>query len=141
MFSYRLYIISGIILSLVIVVSAITLASNRTSFTSKAAQQGQISLLSGQNSYLFASPASAVADGESMIRLTVFIMDSQGLGVSGQKVKINLSAPVTIQDTQPLTDSFGRAIFDMTASDPGNYTISAEVSGVTLPQQVTVTFR
>jgi hypothetical protein len=46
-----------------------------------------------------------------------------------------------ISETQPMTDNLGRAIFDLTSSNPGNYTIIAEASGVTLPQQVSISFQ
>ena len=138
---HRIYIASGIILSTIIIISAISIASNRISFRSKASVQSDLSSLSKQNSYIFASPISALADGESLIRVTVFLLNQQGLGVTGQTVKIKVMGPIKIEAIQPQTDSFGRATFDLSATNPGNYSVTAEASNVILPQTVTVSFR
>ncbi len=142
--SHKIIILSGIIISLLVVILAVTIANSRNSFFGRAAYTPSISRnaagLSLENSYLFASPLSASADGSSLIRITVIILNDVGLGVTSQKVVLKSTGAVTIAETQPVTDSLGRAIFDLTANSPGNYTISAEVSNAPLPQTVSISF-
>lgn len=91
---------------------------------------------------MFASPIYSAADGLSSIRITVFILDSQGLGVEGETVDIHPQKGVlTTAKIAPITDSFGRAYFDLTTVAAGSYTIEAEVKGLILPQKVGVSFR
>ncbi len=137
----NLFIISGIIVSLAIVFLSVTLALQRTSFSGRAQTTSTSILLSIDNSYIFASPISASADGASIVRITVFVLNNQGLGIPGQTVKLNTSGPVKINPITPVTDNFGRATFDLTCQTAGSYTISAEVSGVALSQKVSVSFR
>ena len=130
----------GIIASLLLIIIASFIAANRTSWRGRAQTPGG-SLLSLDNSYVFASPISAEADGVSQIRVTVFLLNTQGLGVAGQTVELKISGPVTIAKVQPISDSFGRSIFDATSSTPGDYTISASVSSAVLPQSVAISFQ
>ncbi len=111
-----------------------------TTFTNKAAGSGSASSVVTQNSYLFASPLQAKADNQEKIRLTVFILDSRGIGVANQTVTINSSHPITSNPIQPVTDDTGKAIFDITSATTGNSEITAATSGLTLPQKVKVIF-
>lgn len=114
----------------------------RISYFGRASSQTNGSpILSRENSYVFVSPVTASANGTSVVRVTVYILNSQGMGIPGQKVTITTSKPLTIGQTNPVTDTFGRAIFDLTASNPADYTISAAVAGVSLPQTVSVLFQ
>lgn len=143
--SHTLVIMAGIIISLLVVILAVTIANSRSSFFGRAAGLPSVSRTAGnlslENSYLFASPVSASADGSSIIRVTVIILNDVGLGVSGQQVSLKSTGAVNIAQTQPTTDTLGRAIFDLTANTPGSYTISAELGGGSLPQTVSVSFR
>lgn len=135
------YLFLGMGFSLLLIIIAITIASQRSSFSSRASSgSNSSSLLSMENSYLFASPIAGEADGTSIIRVTAFLLNSQGLGVAGQKVELKTSSTTTISRIQPVTDTFGRAIFDLTSNKPGNYTISAEVGDLSLPQTVSISF-
>lgn len=91
------------------------------------------------NSYLFASPLKAKAGGER-IRITVFILDGQGLGVSGKRVILGKHNRIQIEEVQGLTDEVGKSIFDIYSSAPGVYQIEAAVDGKVIPQRVLVTF-
>ena len=139
--SHKLFLVTGIGFSLMLILLAFSVASNRTSWFGRAQTPSGGGLFSRENSYLFASPITASADGVSLIRVTAFILNSQGLGVAGEKVDLRISGPVNLSQVQPLTDTFGRATFDMTAKTPGTYTIHAEVGGVAVPQAVSVSFQ
>lgn len=93
-----------------------------------------------QNSYLFASPIQAKADDHQLIRITVFLLDSQGLGLANQSVKLITPSPLSQQSIQSFTDSYGKAVFDISSSSPGKYTLSAQTNNKTLPQSVNIIF-
>lgn len=120
--------------------------SARTSFFGKAygppASSGSnASYVRLENCYLFASPLQAKADDKEKIRVTAFILDSQGKGVAGEAVFLNQNEKLTISAVMPVTDDLGRAIFDLSTSSIGEYAIEAKVSNKTLPQKIRVTFR
>ncbi|MBP6867304.1 Ig-like domain-containing protein [Candidatus Shapirobacteria bacterium] len=93
-----------------------------------------------ENSYLFASPLQAKADGLEQIRLTVFLLDGRGLGVPNQSVKLNLPTSVRITKSQEITDQTGKAVFDLISPTPQTLNVSASVGTSTLPQKVKITF-
>ena len=70
----------------------------------------------------------------------MFILNNQGLGINGQTVVIKANGPLNIAEVQPATDSLGKAIFDVTCANPGDYTVSAEVGGVSLQQRASIVF-
>ena len=137
---HNLFIALGIGLSLITVLIAFFLASRRLSFFSSARTPSSQGMVSGENSYIFVSPISAFADGISIIRVTVFMLNNQGLGVAKQTVKLNTSGPLTVKSVEPITDDYGRAIFDVISSTPGNYTLSAGIAGLTLSHTVSISF-
>jgi len=92
------------------------------------------------NSYLFASPIQAKADGKQLIRVTVFVLDSQGLGISNQTVSLTSLPRLTITSIKASTDEYGKAIFDLNSETPGKFQISASTNGQTLPQPLTLVF-
>ena len=96
--------------------------------------------MSQDNSYVFASPLRAKANGEQ-VRITVYILDDRGMGMSGKTVSIGGGNPIQVTQIQPVTDSQGRATFDISSgSTPGVYLIQAASGGVTLTQKATVAF-
>ena len=96
--------------------------------------------LSLDNSYVFASPLRAKANGEQ-IRITVFILNDRGLGMVGKNVSIGGGNQLLITPIQPVTDSQGRATFDIASTNAaGVYIIQANVDGVALTQKATVSF-
>lgn len=93
-----------------------------------------------ENSYMFASPLSAATGNVEKIRVTVFILDGTGAGVSGKVVSLSGVDLLAVTSVQATTDSMGRAIFDLAAGTDGRYEIGAGVGGSSLSQKVTVTF-
>lgn len=97
---------------------------------------------SPENSYVISVPSKAKGDGDQKIRVTVFILNGQGLGVLGKTVF--LTAPdnsnMVIGNTQPNTDSLGRAYFDISAKAAGEYYVEVKVDGVALPQKAHLLF-
>lgn len=138
---HNFLITAGIGLSIITVLIAFFSLRQRVTFFSSARTPSSQVMISKENSYIFASPISAFADGISIIRVTVFMLSNQGLGVSGQTVKLKTSGPLTVNQVKPATDDYGRAIFDVTANTPGSYTLSAETGDLTLSQKVSISFQ
>jgi len=114
--------------------------SQRTTFFGRAYTPAVGTNFSPQNSYLFASPLRAAADGQEKIRLTVFLLDFSGRGVAGQTVFLGQNENLTVSAVQPTTDELGRAIFDISAQTAGEYLIEARVGNEILPQRVKISF-
>jgi len=114
----------------------------RTTFFGRASSpsisSGEVAL---ENSYIFASPLSAKADGKEKIRITVFILDSQGKGVYNQVVFLAEDERLIIKEVQSVTDTIGRALFDVSSIVATDYFIEAQVNNQLLPQRIKVTFR
>jgi len=98
-------------------------------------------VFSPENSYLFASPLLAQARGQEKIRITVFVLDSQGVGVEGETVLVGQNKNLLIEPIQSVTDSLGKAVFDISSTEAAEYLIEVAVEGKNLPQGVSVTFR
>jgi hypothetical protein len=134
-------IIIGIIIILIIIfalIFALYISKNRVLVLSRAYGSGnQVELA---NSYLFASPLKAKAGSSERIRVTVFVLDSQGKGVFGRNVILGESDSIRVLPVQPTTDLIGRAVFDVAGSVSGYYVLEATVDGKVIPQRVGLTF-
>lgn len=93
-----------------------------------------------ENSYMFASPLSAATGNVEKIRITAYILDGTGSGVSGKVITLTGVSALAVTSVQPTTDSMGRAIFDVAAGTSGSYEIGAAIGSSPLSQKVTVTF-
>lgn len=99
-----------------------------------------VSGVSFENSYLFASPLRASV-GAERIRITAYILDGQGIGISGKEVVLVGSvSSIHIYPISPVTDASGRATFDVSGDSVGNFVIEASVGGKKLNQNVSISF-
>lgn len=128
-----------IILLLLGTILTVYLISQTTIFSGKAANNSS-HLPSKENSYLFASPLQAKADGLEKIRITVFLLDSDGIGVSQQKVSLNTSSDIQIESLQSITDDTGKAIFNLSSNRAGKYSLSASTLTLSLTQKINLLF-
>lgn len=112
----------------------------RSSFFGRATTGVAEGEVSADNSYLFASPLQAKAGDSEKIRVTAFILNSKGLGVTGKKVTLASDKGINVTEVQSVTDSYGKAIFDVTATNPGEYLLEASIAAEVLPQKVRVSF-
>lgn len=141
---YTLIIIVVLLLILILILymirSPLIFRSGATTITSSTVQPSAASVLSTDNSYVFASPLRAKTGGEK-IRVTVFILDTKGLGMQGKNVTVGSGNELGVTPIQPVTDAQGRATFDVdSGSTPGVFIIQAASDGVTLTQKATITF-
>ena len=139
----------GIILALLILLLllfslgvTVFFIGQRTTFFGRAFNLSeQTSEVMLENSYLFASPLSALANGKEKIRMTIFLLDSQGRGVLGKPVFLGQHENLSIKAIQPISDNLGRVIFDISASSAADYLIEAKVDNQILPQRVRLNFK
>ena len=135
------YIVAIIILILILLGFGISIYSvrQRTTITGRAYEQatGNVELT---NSYMFASPLTAKADGLERIRMTVFVLDSQGRGVTGKEVILGNRDFLKIESIQGKTDETGKAVFDITSNKVGLFIIEASIDNKALPQKVSIIF-
>lgn len=94
-----------------------------------------------ENSYVFVSPLTARAGGQEKIRVTVFLLTSQGLGVPNKFVSLSAPAEVKIAIVKSATNDQGQATFDLISLTPGRFSIGALVDGKALPKTVFVNFK
>jgi hypothetical protein len=92
------------------------------------------------NSYVFATPLQAEANGQERIRITVFVLNDQGLGVPGRNVVVKVPESVIATSIQPITDQYGKAVFDLASRNAGEYYLEVKVDTVFLPQKIRITF-
>jgi hypothetical protein len=95
---------------------------------------------SPDNSYVFSTPLRAKADGSEKIRTTVFILNNQGLGVEKMTVLFNNTSNLSITVVQGITDSFGKAIFDISSTSAGDYYLEFSVNNSPLKQRAHLNF-
>ena len=128
-----------IIFLVIALIASVFVTLKTTVFFGKAAtfDSNQVIL---ENSYLFASPIQAKADNKEKIRITAFLLDSRGLGVSNKTVKLKTTPSLDIQEIQAVSDDTGRAIFDVSSPSQGKYNISASINNKTLPQNIKIIF-
>ena len=107
-------------------------------FTSRAdVSQASFSI---DNSYIFSTPSQARANGQEKIRLTVFILNNQGLGVLGKKIFIGTDPSLNIEAIQGLTDNYGKAYFDISSSKAGEYFLEIKVDDTALKSKAHLVF-
>lgn len=113
-------------------------------YLTRATRSAEISLA---NSYVFGSPMRVAADGQSKIRVNVFLLSDQGLGVPDRQVSLavqpktaGVGGNAQIKTIRAITDKFGQAVFEVVSSFAGQFLVTASVEGIELPQKITLTF-
>jgi hypothetical protein len=125
-------------LSIALIASLFVVVRTTTTYQRASGSSSDSTVL--ENSYLFASPLQAKADGKEMVRVTVFLLDCRGLGVGNQTVNLKLPNSVTVNNQQEITDQSGKAIFDISSVTAQTINITATTNNLTLPQKVRVVF-
>ena len=92
------------------------------------------------NSYIFTTPLQVRANGQEKIRLTVFILNNQGLGVTGKKVFVSPDPTLNIETIQGLSDDFGKAYFDISSGKTGEYYVEIKADDTALNQKAHLSF-
>ena len=128
-----------ILILLCALIATLFLIYRTTNLNSRASSSSSVTDFS-QNSYLFASPLTAKADGQEVIRLTAFLLDSRGLGIPNLLISLDKPAPLITVKSSDTTDDTGKATFDLASPQAGTYTLKAKINSTALPQTVKITF-
>ena len=95
---------------------------------------------SQENSYVFVSPLRAKANTEEKIRTTVFLLNNQGLGVSNTAVLFTTNPKLNVDIVQGVTDSYGKAVFDISSEAAGEFYLEFIVNKKSLLQKAHLSF-
>ena len=93
-----------------------------------------IAEVSRENSLAISTPTCVKADGEEISRLSVYCLDTKGLGKPQVQVSVSPTAEARnlhIQPIQGTTDQTGKAMFDITSQAEGIFDLTI-VCGQTL---------
>lgn len=96
--------------------------------------------VSVDNSYVFVTPIRAKANNDEKMRITVFVLNNQGIGVIGKKVILSTHKNLAIDQVQAVTDNFGKAIFDVSSGIAGEYYLDVHIETQLLPQKAHLSF-
>jgi hypothetical protein len=113
-------------------------------YLTQAARSNKYSL---SNSYVFGAPLSAPADGKTRVMVNAFVLNDEGRGVEDVTVELQVvpkegsTGTPQVNQVQPVTDNFGKAVFEVSSTSVGQYVATAVVDGMEIPQTVTLTFR
>jgi len=131
--------IPALVVLLVLLLAFSLFANIRLIVSSRASSTGME--FSIENSYLFASPLEAAANGREKIRVTVFVVNREGRGVPNSQVLLRKSPELVLEQINSLTDSYGRAVFDLSTTKPGEYLVGATLSGKALGESLKLVFQ
>jgi len=109
-------------------------------FEAGARSKVKASDVSIENTYCFASPLKARAASDERIRVTCFLLDSQGIGVSGKTFKVLASGNILIQYQEAVSNSLGKVSADVSSNEIGEYALSFVLDGRVSKQTLTVAF-
>jgi hypothetical protein len=101
----------------------------------KAAPATKVSL---NNSYFIGGKILARADGVEKCVVNVFVLDASGKGVKGVMVAL---VGMESGELQVMSDSQGKAAFEITSVMEGQFVLNANIGGVPLDRTLKVTFR
>ncbi len=107
-------------------------------FTSRASVSDQG--FSQENSYVFVSPLKAKANNQEKIRTTVFLLNNQGLGVANTAILFTPNSKLNVFVEQGTTDSFGKAVFDISSEAAGEFYLEFIVNNKSLIQKAHLSF-
>lgn len=131
------FILGGIFLAAVLVLFlSITVIPKALVSLTRASGSGSVSVSS---SYVLGQKILAKADGKDNCLVVVFLLDKNGRGVAGKSAELEGMSGIT--KLNDLSDEKGQITFEMASATEGQFKLTANYSGVDLPQTVTVTFR
>lgn len=108
------------ILTLVVLLSFILVGQSSFLIKSRA----QVSIVDRNNSFIFMlPPCGRAGSGELPVRVNIVALTAAGLGKGNIACKILVphEHKVSVRAVQGITDSYGKALFDIRAEQPGVY--------------------
>jgi hypothetical protein len=133
------FLLSAILFFLVLISFSLFFFFYETRYFGSRASMTRVDI-STDNSFVVSAPSRAQADGKDKIRVTVLVLNTEGLGIFGKNVSLAFNPQVTMNVIQAATDSTGKAIFDMSSTVPGDYYLDVHVDQIVLPQKAHLQF-
>jgi len=133
------FLLSAILFFLILIAFALFFFFYETRYFSSRASMTIVDV-SAENSYVFMNPWKAQANGKDKIRVTVFVLNGQGLGVPTKRVLLGIDPRVAVTNVQDTTDTVGKAIFEFSTTVPGDYYLDVKIDAITLPQKMKLSF-
>ncbi len=133
------FLLSAILFFLILISFSLFFFFYETQYFGSRASMTKVDI-SVDNSYVFTNPLKASADGKEKIRVTIFVLNSQGLGVYGKKVNMGVDPRLVVDSVQQNTDSTGKAVFDFSSVSPGEYYLEVSIDELKLPQKARLSF-
>ncbi len=134
----KLLTISSLLIITFLIFTGYLLFSGPIGNFTRAANQGGAA--SPSNSLVFAWPLTVPADGRSTSSITVFLRDSEGRGISQQKVTIAASIGVA-DETTKVTDPDGKVIYKLSSTTAGVANLDFFIDNRKLEKSITVQFK
>ena len=125
---------TGVLLGIAFVFSMATFVVPKVLITASNASFSQ--KVSTKNSFLMGEVIAAKANGVDKCKISAFVLDADGKGVAGKKVKVT-----GLNTFEATTNDSGRATFEFTSDVTGQYEIIGSVDGVKMAKTLIVTFR
>jgi hypothetical protein len=133
------FLLSAILFFLVVITFALFFFFYETRYFGSRASMTIVDI-SAENSYVFMNPLKAQANGTDKIRVTVFVLNGQGLGVPNKKVVIGVDPRLVVNSVQDTTDTTGKAIFEFSSTTVGEYYLDVGIDEIKLPQKAQLSF-
>ncbi len=96
-------------------------------------------LPSAQSSLLFVWPIDSKADGQSQVKIDVFVRSDSNKQLSNKQVRVS-STLGEVQPASAISDKSGKASFTLVSSTPGIAEVSAIADSTPLTSKITVRF-
>ncbi|MCX6732409.1 MAG: Ig-like domain-containing protein [Candidatus Roizmanbacteria bacterium] len=133
------FLLSAILFFLVLITFALFFFFYETQYFGSRASMTIVDI-SAENSYVFTNPLKAQANGKDKIRVTIFVLNGQGLGVPSKKVIVGADPRLVVSNVQDTTDTTGKAIFEYSTTVPGEYYLDVGIDEIKLPQKARLSF-
>lgn len=133
------FLLSAILFFLILITFALFFFFYETQYFGSRASMTIVDI-SAENSYVFTNPLRAQSNGKDKIRVTIFVLNGQGLGVPSKKVIVGADPRLVVSNVQDTTDTTGKAIFEYSTTVPGEYYLDVGIDEIKLPQKAKLSF-
>ena len=116
-------------------ITYISLTNQKLPFLTRAAEKN----VDINKCLMLTSKLEAVANGQDLVILSVFVRNDKGVALDNKAVIISTNHG-TLNRTQTVSDTIGKAEFQLLATTPGLAEISVLIEGQTLPKPLSIRF-
>lgn len=136
MFDRKFNVFLGIFLLLFATVTYLSLSNNRLGIFTRASNKE----LDIAKSVILINKLEAQATGSDISTITVFARNSSGIGIVNKRVEIT-STLGTLNLPSQLTDSYGKAVFNLVSSSPGTAILSVQIDSQPVTSTYSILFK